>query len=69
MLPERVERLTMSVQEAAEELGVCMKIMYDLTHREDFPAMKIGRLTRINREGLREWVNANTQNKKTEETT
>ena len=37
MLPERVERLTMSVQEAAEELGVCMKIMYDLTHREDFP--------------------------------
>lgn len=48
--------LTMSVEEAARELGICTKNAYALTHREDFPTIKIGRRTRISREGLREWV-------------
>ena len=56
------ERLTMSVEEAAEELGICTKNMYTLTHRADFPTIKIGRRTRISREGLREWVRQQTQN-------
>ena len=50
------ERLTLSVEEAARELGVCSKVVYTLTHRADFPTIKIGRRTRISREGLREWV-------------
>lgn len=50
------ERLTLSVEEAARELGVCSKVVYSLTHRADFPTIKIGRRTRISREGLREWV-------------
>lgn len=48
--------LTMSVEQAAEQLGVCVKTAYTLTHRADFPTVKIGRRTRISREGLREWV-------------
>ena len=48
--------LTMSVDEAAQELGICTKSMYTLTHRADFPTIKIGRRTRISRAGLAEWV-------------
>ena len=48
--------LTMSVEEAARELGICTKSVYTLTHRADFPTIKIGRRTRISRAGLAEWV-------------
>lgn len=57
------ERLTMSIAEAAAELGVCEKTVYTLTHRQDFPTIKIGRRTRISREGLRAWVLTQQQNK------
>lgn len=57
------ERLTMSVEEAARELGICTKSAYNLTHREDFPTIKIGRRTRISCEGLREWVKQQTNTK------
>lgn len=50
------ERLTISVAEAAKQLGVCTKTVYDLAHRPDFPVIKIGRRTRVSREGLAEWV-------------
>lgn len=50
------DTLTMSVEQAAEQLGVCIKTVYTLTHRADFPVIRIGRRTRISREGLREWV-------------
>lgn len=58
-----VESLTMSVEEAAQQLGICTKIAYQLTHRADFPTIKIGRRTRVSREGLREWVRSQEQNK------
>lgn len=57
-----VECLTMSVEEAAQQLGICTKIAYQLTHRADFPTIKIGRRTRVSREGLREWVRKQEQN-------
>lgn len=55
--------LTMSVAEAAEQLGICTKSLYTLTHRQDFPTVKIGRRTRISREGLKEWVRRQEQNR------
>lgn len=58
-----VECLTMSVEEAAQQLGICTKIAYQLTHRADFPTIKIGRRTRVSREGLREWVRSQEQNR------
>jgi len=61
-MTEKVKRLTMSVDEAAEELGVCSKSVYTLTHRADFPVIRIGTRVRISRDGLREWVNAQVQN-------
>ena len=60
---ERVERLTMTVQEAAKELNVSAKTCYDLTHRADFPTIRLGHRTVISREGLREWVRNQEQNR------
>lgn len=62
-MTERVERLTMSVSEAAAELGVSTKKMYDVVHRRDFPTVKIGTRIRVSREGLREWVRNHEQNR------
>lgn len=62
-MTKRVERLTMSVAEAAAELGVSTKKMYDVVHRRDFPTVKIGTRIRVSREGLREWVRNNEQNR------
>lgn len=55
------DTLTISVEQAAEQLGVCVKTVYALTHRADFPVIRIGRRTRISREGLREWVKNQTE--------
>ena len=62
-MTERVERLTMSVAEAAAELGVSTKKMYDVVPRRDFPTVKIGTRIRVSREGLREWVRNHEQNR------
>lgn len=56
------EKLLISPEETAEVLGVCTKTVYNLTHRQDFPTVKIGRRTLISVEGLREWVQAQQQN-------
>lgn len=58
-MTQQAERLTMSVSEAAAELGICSKQCYALTHAEGFPAIRIGHRVRVSREGLREWVKAN----------
>lgn len=51
-----MEKLAVSVPEAAELLGMCPKTVYQLTRRADFPAFKAGNRTIISVEGLREWV-------------
>lgn len=53
-----MERIAVSVAEAAEMLGMCPKTVYQLTRRADFPAFKNGNRTIISVEGLREWVKA-----------
>lgn len=60
-MTEKVERLTMSVAEAAEELGVSAATAYTLVHRADFPALWIGKRVRVSRDGLREWVRMQAQ--------
>lgn len=57
---DRAERLTMGAEEAAQELGVCVKTLYQLAQRQDFPVVRGMRRLRINREGLRRWVNHHT---------
>ena len=58
-MTERVQRLTMSASEAAEELGTCPKTVYALCNIPGFPVIRIGHRVRISRTGLAEWVKAN----------
>ena len=51
-----MEKIALSVTEAAELLGLCPKAVYKLTKRADFPAFKAGTRTVISAEGLRAWV-------------
>lgn len=62
-MTSRTERLTLSVSEAAEELGICVKQCYALTHVEGFPAIRIGHRIRVSKDGLREWVRNNEGNR------
>ena len=62
-MTERVQRLTMSVSEMSEELGISSKTGYALTHIPGFPVIPIGHRVRISREGLAEWVKANEGNR------
>lgn len=48
-MPELPKALT--VKQAAEYL----QLFYNLTHRADFPAVRIGRTIRIDRPRLDEW--------------
>ena len=51
-----MERIAISVAEAAEMLGLSAKSVYALVHSEGFPAFRVGGRTIISKEGLREWV-------------
>ena len=51
-----VEKLTYSVTEAAEALGVSRPTMYELIHREGFPSLKVGNRILISRKRLAEWI-------------
>ena len=55
------EKLTLSVTETAEALGVSRPTVYQLLHREDFPSFKVGTRTLINRQRLQSWVDAQTE--------
>lgn len=51
-----VDKLSVSVREAAALLGLSTKTVYMLTHKEGFPSFKMGERTLVSVEGLREWV-------------
>lgn len=51
-----IEKLAYTVEEAAEALGLSTDTVYQLTHRADFPAIRVGRSVRISRELLADWV-------------
>lgn len=51
--------LLLTVPQTAELLQIGRETAYQLTHREDFPAIRIGRSVRINREGLQRWLDNN----------
>ncbi len=55
------EPMALSITEAAKLLGISRPTLYNLLHRADFPAFKLGGRTLISTEGLREWVRAQTR--------
>lgn len=51
-----LEKLTYSVKEAAAVVGIGYIGMYDLCHRDDFPAIRIGKRIVIPKDGLQRWL-------------
>jgi excisionase family DNA binding protein len=50
------ERLLLTVPEAADELGLGRSLMYEMIASREIPSIKIGRLRRIPRQALAEYV-------------
>ena len=51
-----MSKLALSVTETAKLLGVSRPMVYQLIHRADFPAFRIGGRVLISRDLLAEWV-------------
>lgn len=60
-MTEAMEPLAVSAPEAARLLGVSKPTIYKYMNREDFPAFKLGGRTLISVEGLRVWVQKQTE--------
>lgn len=53
---KKVEKMALSIGETAAALGVSRPTVYNLLHRRDFPAFKVGGRTLVSAEGLERWV-------------
>lgn len=53
-----VERLTLSVEEAAQVLGISRALAYELVRRGDLPRLQLGRRVVVPRRALEELVTA-----------
>lgn len=60
-MAEAMDPLAVSAPEAARLLGVSKPTIYKYMNREDFPAFKLGGRTLISVEGLRVWVQKQTE--------
>ncbi|MDP4119588.1 MAG: helix-turn-helix domain-containing protein [Bacillota bacterium] len=54
-----MERLTISVEEMAKELGISKPTAYMLANSEGFPVLKIGKRKVVPVQGLQEWIKKN----------
>ena len=52
------QKLTITVDEVAAELGICRPVAYELVHRDDFPVVHVGRRLVIPREAFVRWLEA-----------
>ena len=50
------EKLTLSVEEMGELLGVSRQTAYNLIHRTDFPTLRIGKRVLIPKKQLEAWM-------------
>lgn len=51
-----MDKIGLTVKEAAELSGIGINFLRELTHRPDFPAFKIGRRIMIAYEPFKEWL-------------
>lgn len=56
MLTENQKRLCLSVSEIAEAMDISLPTAYDLTHRADFPALRLGRKIVIPKAAFEKWL-------------
>lgn len=54
--PVKVPRMTLTVEELAEELNISSPTAYSLVKQETFPSFHIGQRILINRAGLQRWI-------------
>lgn len=59
--PNKREKLTLSVPEAAALIGVSPSHMYELCRVEGFPAIKIGRRILVHAKRLEIWLDEMTE--------
>ncbi len=50
------DKVGLTVSEAAELLGLSVRNVYTLTHRADFPAVRVGRKILVLRGRLEAWL-------------
>lgn len=51
-----MEKLTLTIPEAAKMLGISKNLMYPLTRREDFPILQIGARKLIPTKAFYKWL-------------
>ena len=51
-----MERITLTVREMAQSLGICRSKAYALTQRADFPTVRLGKKVVIPVAALQEWL-------------
>lgn len=57
------DKLTYSAREAAAALGVSLPTFYTLSARADFPVIRIGRRIVVPVDGLRRWLDVQSNSK------
>ena len=56
-----MEKLTLSVPEAAKVLGISQTRMYQLARSQGFPSITVGRRILVSTKGLERWVEEQAQ--------
>ena len=51
-----MDKTTMSVQELAAEMGICLSKAYELVKEPGFPTIRVGTRILIPTEAYREWL-------------
>lgn len=51
-----MEKNTMSVKDLAERMGISLPMAYDLTHREDFPSLRVGARILVPIDAFKDWL-------------
>jgi len=51
-----MQRLTLTVREMAQALGICRSKAYELVARADFPSVRLGKKVVIPIDALHEWL-------------
>lgn len=56
-MDQTTEKICLTVEQAAEALGLCRPTVLDLTHSQSFPSFRVGKRILIPRNALVEWAN------------
>ncbi len=54
-------KMIMTIAEVSDALGISKPLVQRLTHRDDFPSIRVGRRVLINAKKLQEWLDNQTE--------